>query len=108
MPDDKDVALIIRVRNPDGNFLGGTVDVEFQHRTLSDHSVARALDASREIDIKGLRRAPAGDYTVTVTPNTAVFQPKSQFINIPASGSASAEFVFKKDSGGGSGSGGTS
>jgi hypothetical protein len=87
MPDNQDITLKIRVLDAQGQFRGGTVDVEFKHQTLSDHGMQRGLDASREINIAGLRRAPQGDYQITVTP-TDRFEPKSQFVNIPASGSA--------------------
>ena len=85
MPNTPDITLKIRVLDAQGNFRGGTVDVEFKHRTLSDHGKQRGLDASREINIAGLRRTPAGDYQITVIP-TDVFKPQSQFVNIPASG----------------------
>ncbi|MGZ8842403.1 MAG: neuraminidase-like domain-containing protein, partial [Pyrinomonadaceae bacterium] len=84
MADTQDITLKIRVLDAQGNFRGGTVDVEFRHRTLSDQSTQRGLDASREINIAGLRRAPTGDYKITVIP-TDVFKPQSQFVNIPAS-----------------------
>src|SRR5882724_4115375 len=87
MPDNQDTTLKILVHDAQGQFRGGTVDVEFKHRTLSDHGTQRGLDASREINIEGLRRAPTGDYQITVTP-TDVFKPQSQFVNIPASGFA--------------------
>lgn len=87
MADNQDIALKIRVVDAQGKFHGGTVDIELKHRTLSDRSVQRGLDASREIVFSGLRRAPTGDYQVTVTP-TGAFKPHSQFITIPASGFA--------------------
>ena len=87
MPDNQDFTLKIRVLDAQGQFRGGTVDVEIKHRTLSDRAQQRALDASREINIAGLRRAPSGDYQITVAP-TDVFKPQSQFVNIPASGFA--------------------
>ena len=96
MPDTPDIALKIRVVGAEGKLLAGAVDIEFQHRTLTDHGVQRGLDASREIDISGLRRAPAGNYQVTVTPADG-FKPKSQFVNLPAKGFATMEFVFRKE-----------
>jgi len=55
MPDNQDITLKIRVLDAQGQFRGGAVDVEFKHRTLSDLGTQRALDASREINIAGLR-----------------------------------------------------
>jgi len=95
MPDNPDIALKIRVVDAEGKLLAGAVDIEFQHRTLTDHAVQRGLDASREIDISGLRRALAGDYQVTVTP-TYDFKPESQFVNLSASGFATLGFVFRE------------
>ncbi len=93
MPDNQDITLKIRVLDAHGQFRGGTVDVEFKHLRLSDHDTQRGLDASREINIAGLRRAPSGDYQITVTP-TDVFTPKSQFVNIPASGFATMTVII--------------
>lgn len=93
MPDNQDITLKILVLDAQGNFRGGTVDVEFKHSTLSEHGTQRGLDASREINIAGLRRAPTGDYQITVTP-TDVFEPKSQFVNIPASGFATMKVTI--------------
>src|SRR5215216_5415632 len=87
MADNRDITLKLRVLDAQGQFRGGIVDVEFKHRTLSDHGTQRGLDASREINIAGLRRAPTGGYQIIVTP-TDVFKPQSQFVNIPASGFA--------------------
>src|SRR4030095_7556989 len=98
MPDNQDITLKILVHDAQGKFRGGTVDVEFKHRTLSDHGTQRGLDASREINIAGLRRAPTGDYQITVTP-TDVFKPKAQFVNIPASGFATMTVTIERPSG---------
>jgi len=96
MPDNQDITLKIFVFDAQGNFRGGTVDVEFKHRTLSEHGTQRGLDASREINIAGLRRAPTGDYEITVTP-TDVFERKSQFVNIPASSFATMEVTIGRE-----------
>ncbi|MEP6913860.1 MAG: hypothetical protein ABI923_13950 [bacterium] len=87
MANDQDIALKIRVLNPQGQYLGGTVDLDIKHRTLSDHLEYKSLPAAGEIAIPDLHRAPIGNYQVTVTP-TEVFKPQSQFVNIPASGFA--------------------
>lgn len=96
MADNEDITLKIRVLDAKGNFRGGTVDVEFKHRTLSDRGRHRGLDASGEINLAGLRRAPRGDYQITVTP-TDVFKPQSQFINIPASGFATMTVTIERE-----------
>ncbi|MGA9767585.1 MAG: hypothetical protein WBV94_00985, partial [Blastocatellia bacterium] len=93
MVDNQVITLKIRVLDAQGQFRGGTVDLEFKHRTLSTQQ--RGLDASREIAISGLRRAPTGDYQVTVTP-TDVFKPQSQFVNIPASGFATMTVTIER------------
>jgi hypothetical protein len=36
MPDNQDITLKIFVIDAQGQFRGGTADVEFKHRTLSD------------------------------------------------------------------------
>ena len=93
MSDNQDITLKILVHDAQGKFRGGTVDVEFKHLTLSEHAKQRGLDASREITIAGLRRAPMGNYQITVIP-TDVFEPESQFVNIPASGFATMTVVI--------------
>ena len=91
---DGDVCLEINVKTKGGGAFVGTVNVDCQHQTLSDHQEFRNLDASKAIAIKGLMRAPQGLYQVTVTP-TSVFRPVSQFVNVPASGSTAVEFIVE-------------
>lgn len=95
MADSKDIVLKIKILDSQGNFLGGTVDLELKHQTLHETAKLRRLDASREIPVSGLRRAPQGLYQITVTPSEH-FDPQSQFINIPASGSKTVEFTYAK------------
>lgn len=95
MPDKQEIALVIRVLDSQGKFRGGTVNIEMKHRTLGERLVERGVDASREIAISGLRRAPTGDYQVTVTP-TDLFKPESQFVNIPASGFATMTVTIER------------
>ena len=95
MADTQDITLKIRVLDPKGNFRGGTVDVEYKHRTLSHRGKHRGLDASGEINLAGLRRTPQGEYQITVTP-TDVFKPQSQFITIPPSGFATMTVTFER------------
>jgi hypothetical protein len=96
MADNQDITLKIRVLDTRGQFRGGTVDIEIKHRTLSDRAQQRGLDASREINLTGLRRAPKGDYQITVTP-TDVFKPQSQFVNIPATGFATMTVTIDRE-----------
>jgi Tc toxin complex TcA C-terminal TcB-binding domain/Neuraminidase-like domain len=96
MPDNQDITLKILVLDAQGKFRGGTVNVDFEHRTLSEHGTQRGLDASREINIAGLRRAPTGDYKITVTP-TDVFERHSEFVNIPASGVAEMKVTIGRE-----------
>lgn len=55
MADNQNVALKIRVLDAQGSFLGGKVDITFEHTKLSERLERRAVDASREIAISGLR-----------------------------------------------------
>jgi uncharacterized membrane protein len=89
-----DVGLNINVKTKGGGTFTGTVNIDCQHQTLSDHQEFRNVDASKTIAIKGLKRGPQGLYQVTVTP-TRVFKPVSQFLNIPASGAITVEFVVE-------------
>lgn len=95
-----DVGLQIQVRQKDGKPFPGTVNVELRHQILSDRREARAVDGSKTLSFAGLRRAPQGIYKVTVTP-TSEFAPQSQFVTIPASGSATIEVVFAQSPAGG-------
>jgi uncharacterized membrane protein len=89
-----DIGLNINVKTKAGGSFTGTVDIDCQNQTLSDHQEFRNVDASKTIAIKGLKRAPQGLYQVTVTPAT-VFKPVSQFVNIPASGAVTVDFVLE-------------
>ena len=95
--DDGDDAICIRIRvlNPQNQPLGGTVDIEFRPQVSGPKLDVKAVDASKDIDVKGLQRAPQGLYLVTVTP-TDVFLPTSKFVNIPASGFIVEAFVIDK------------
>ncbi len=106
MADPKDdICIRITVQNPQGQPLGGTVDLEFKPQTSGDTMNVKGVDASKEIDVSGLQRTPNGLYQLTVTP-TDVFKPASQFVTIPASGSATVTVVIDKGTGG-TGTGGT-
>ena len=90
-----DVCLRLNVVNVDETPFRGTVDIECKHQTLSDRRQFRKIDASQTIAIRGLMRAPQGLYEVTVTP-TAVFEPVSQFVNVPPSGFTTMQFKIPK------------
>jgi ABC toxin-like protein/neuraminidase-like protein/virulence plasmid A protein len=94
----KEPALKIRVVSPDGNFIPGKVNVTVQHRKLGENVVQRGADASKEIVVPVLRRAPEGEYQVTVTP-ADISMPQAQFVNVPARGSAELTFVFQSNAG---------
>ncbi len=93
MTDNQDIVLKIRVLDVLGNFLGGTVDIRFEHTRLSERPEYRDVDASQEIDIRGLRRAPEGIYKVFVTVADP-WKQQGKFVNIPPSGFATLDFVF--------------
>ena len=93
---DSDICIRLRVLNPQRQPLGGTVDIEFQPQDAGRTSKVSGVDASKDIDVKGLQRFPQVHvYQVTVTP-TDVFKPTSQFLTIPASGFHTVEFVIDK------------
>jgi hypothetical protein len=90
-----DICIRITVQNPQGQSLGGTVDLEFQPHDSGETVNVKGQDASKEIDVSGLQRTPVGLYQLTVTP-TDVFTPVSQFVTIPASGSIAVTVVIDK------------
>ncbi len=90
-----DVCIRIRVLDRQRNPLGGTVDIEFKPQESGETMDVRHVDASKDIDVRGLQRTPRGLYLVTVTP-TDVFRPVGQFVTIPASGFNTVEFVIDK------------
>ena len=93
---DTDVCIRLRVLNPQRQPLGGTVDIEFQPQDAGRITKVSAVDASKDIDVKGLQRFPQVHvYGVTVTP-TDVFAPTSEFLTIPASGFNTVEFIVDK------------
>src|ERR1700693_3500532 len=90
-----DTSVRLRILNPQRQPLGGSVDVEFRRRNVGPGMSVKGANASRDIDVRGLLRAPHGHYQVIVTP-TDVFKPVSQFVNIPASGFNTLEIVIDK------------
>ena len=98
MSNGQDICLKIAALNPDGSFIGGTVDLEFRNLTLNQTAVQKGVDASQEIPVSGLLRAPQGNYQVTVTPSRGFKAQPAQFVNIPASGSTTLKFTFQSQS----------
>jgi hypothetical protein len=97
MPQAKELDICIRLRilNPERQPLGGKVDIEFKRRNVDPGMSVKGANASGDIDVRGLLRAPHGHYQVIVTP-TDVFNPVLQFANIPASGFNTLEIVIDK------------
>ncbi|MGD2070369.1 MAG: hypothetical protein PVI57_16965, partial [Gemmatimonadota bacterium] len=91
-----DIVLKIRVLDREGELLGEHVHILLDHTRLrSERRELQNVDASREISIAGLRRAPDGHYNVTVRladPD----EEQSKTVMIPASGFATLEFVFDR------------
>jgi hypothetical protein len=99
MPEiSSDIAIRIKVLNPQRQPLGGTVDIEFAPQDVGQMVKVGGADASKDIDVRGLQRTPRGLYQVTVTP-TDVFKPTSQFVTVPASGFVTVEFIIDKAAG---------
>jgi hypothetical protein len=96
MADSNDFSIRVTVVNPQGQPLGGTVDLEFQPQGEGQPLFVKGADASKDIDVSGLERSPRGLYQLTVTPSD-VFKLVSQFfVNIPASGFATAKVPIDK------------
>src|SRR5258708_2921781 len=89
MVNHNDVSIRVTVLDPQGQPLGGAVDLAFQHHGDGRPVHVAGADASKPIDVSGLERSPRGHYQLTVTP-TDVFEPVSQVVNIPADGFATA------------------
>jgi len=92
--DGGGVCLRLKVLNALRAPLGGTVDLEFRPQGPGPFRAVKGVDASKDIDVKGLQRTPQGLYLVTVIPTVGRFRPTGQFVTIPASGFATAEFVI--------------
>jgi Tc toxin complex TcA C-terminal TcB-binding domain/Neuraminidase-like domain/Salmonella virulence plasmid 28.1kDa A protein len=88
-----DICIRLRILNPQRQPFEGTVDLEFKRRNGGPGISVKSADASKDIDVRGLQRAPHGLYQVTVTP-TDVFKPVTQFVNIPANGFNILEIVI--------------
>jgi hypothetical protein len=80
-----DPKLRLNLVDVNGKPLGELVDIDLRHQVLSEHKVARRIDASRKIVINGLRGNPQGLYRLEIDP--PAYLPVSQFVNMEASGS---------------------
>ena len=60
------------------------VDIELQHRTLSQRKVAKQINMSRKKSIGGLHRQPKGQYRLFI--EAPSYLPVHRFVNIPAGG----------------------
>ncbi len=84
--------LILTLMGADGAPLTGKADIFLEHQVLSDQRAIRGFDASKQIVIKGLHRAPQGFYLLRVDPEQ--FNSVGQFINIRPSGDTVIELSF--------------
>lgn len=89
---DHNVTLKIRDLDAQGNFLKREVDLEIRSYALNQRVLQRRVGISGEISLMGLR----GSYRVTITP-TADFEPQSQLVDLPKTGSVTLEFTFSKE-----------
>ncbi len=94
---NSEICIRLRILNSQRQPLGGTVDLEFKRQNAGQATTIKNAAASRDIDVRGLQRAPQGLYQLTVTP-TDVFKPVSQFVNIPSGGFNTLEIVIDKGS----------
>lgn len=92
MPED--IALRIRVLNPQKQPLGGKVDIELKPHAGGPPVVLRGADASRDIDVPGLLRGERGVYQATIT-GSSISAPVTQIVQAPATGTGIVEFVVQ-------------
>jgi hypothetical protein len=78
-----------------GKPLGELVDIDLRHQVLSEHKVARRINASKRIVISGLRGNPQGLYRMEIDPPG--YLPVSQFVNMEASGFTERTITFPVD-----------
>jgi hypothetical protein len=90
----KSGSILLRILNPQHQPLGGTVDLEIKRQRGKPITIEGA-DASKDIDVRGLRRGPHALYQITVTP-TDTYKPVSQFVNLPAHGRHTLEILIDK------------
>ena len=77
----------ISLVNPQGQFVGGKVDLDFVPRAAGANAVSvRGMDASQDIDVGAPQRLAAGDYQLTVRSTTGTFAPITQPIHVTDAG----------------------
>ena len=91
-----EVKLQLELRNVSKKYLGEKVDIMLRHQMLSEVRKATAT-VTGKVDISGLRGFPQGLYRIEIDPPS--YQYISQFVNLKASGTTSASFVFPIDPG---------
>lgn len=91
-----EVKLQLELRNTSKKYLGEKVDIILRHQMLSEVKRASATITGK-VDISGLRGFPQGLYRIEIDPPS--YQYISQFVNLKASGTTSASFVFPIDPG---------
>src|SRR5262245_2481711 len=85
----------IHILDKKGNFLGGTVDLDFRHEIHRDHATHRAVDSIGEIRLRGLPGRRSGFYKVTAT--AAGFKPQTRLLRLPPNGVETLEFTFSDE-----------
>jgi len=94
LPGGDGICIRLRILNPQRQPLGGTVDIDFKAFGLFESRTIKAADASKDIDVSGLVRAPKVlFYEVIVTP-PGTAKPASQTVVIPPVGFITAVFVI--------------
>ena len=93
------ISIRIEVMNPQGRFLGGTVDIAFKPQGPGRTKSVRGADASKAIEVGGLQRTPNGKYQVTIAPSDGS-EPASRLVTIPASGFRTVRVTIDKGAGG--------
>ncbi len=58
MPETNNARIRTQVLNPQGQPLGGTVDIEFKPRDVGQIMNVKGADASKDIDVSDLQRTP--------------------------------------------------
>jgi hypothetical protein len=100
MPDpNPSISIGIEVLNPQRQFLGGTVDIEFKSPATGQTVNVKGVDASKAIDLTGFQLATPVQYQVTVTP-TDTPKPSSQVVTIAPGANSTLTFIIDKASGG--------
>jgi hypothetical protein len=90
---NSDVSIRIHVLNPQGKFLGGTVDITCKLPGEPNAFYIQGANASAEIDVRGLRHDAAEPYEVTVT-QAGTNLSATQQVSVPATGAAMIEIVI--------------